>query len=103
MEITTKWQEGKYPSFNLMLASKEGAEPFITIKSCSIMQGSKGEFVKYPSKKMDDGKWFNYIYANEKFNVVVLEKAKASQPRQLSEPTRKPVVEDLDDGSGLPF
>jgi hypothetical protein len=28
---------------------------------------------------MDDGKWFNYIYANEKFNSVVLEKAKAAK------------------------
>ena len=79
MEISIEWKEGKYPSFNLMLASKEGVDPFITIKGCGIMKGSKGEFVKYPSKKMDNGNWFNYIYANEKFNAVVLEKAKAAQ------------------------
>ena len=104
MEITVEWREGKFPSFNLMLASKEGAEPFITIKSCGIMQGSKGEFVKYPSKKMDDGKWFNYIYANEKFNAVVLSKANEARPtaRQISEPTRKGnSVIDMD--SDVPF
>jgi hypothetical protein len=40
---------------------------------------------------MDNGKWFNYIYANEKFNAVVLSKANEARPtaRQISEPTRR--------------
>jgi len=96
MEVSVEWQEGQYPSFNLILSSKAGVDPFITIKSCSIMQGSKGEFVKYPSKKMDSGKWFNYIYANEKFNSVVMEKAKAAKQN-----TPVKTVEDMDDS--VPF
>ena len=96
MEISVEWKDGKYPSFNLILASKVGVDPFITIKSCSIMSGSKGEFVKYPSKKMDDGKWFNYIYANEKFNSAVMEKAKAAKQN-----TPVKTVQDMDDS--VPF
>ena len=60
------------------------------------MQGSKGEFVKYPSKKLDSGKWFNYIYANEKFNSVVMEKAKVAKQN-----TPVKTVQDMDDD--LPF
>ena len=96
MEISIEWRDGKYPSFNVSLASKAGVDPFITIKGCSIIQGSKGEFVKYPSKKMDNGNWFNYIYANEKFNSVVLEKAKAAQVTRTKAPAGK-AVQDMED------
>jgi hypothetical protein len=45
---------------------------------------------------MDDGKWFNYIYANEKFNSVVMEKAKAAKQN-----TPVKTVQDMDDD--VPF
>jgi DNA-binding cell septation regulator SpoVG len=96
MEINVEWQEGQYPSFNLILSSKVGVDPFITIKGCGIMQGSKGEFVKYPSKKLDSGKWFNYIYANDKFNSAVLEKAHAAK-----KDTKVKTVQDIE--SDIPF
>jgi hypothetical protein len=45
---------------------------------------------------MDDGKWFNYIYANEKFNSAVMEKAKAAK-----KDTPVKTVQDMDDD--VPF
>ena len=81
MEIMIDWKEGQYPSFNLGLASKEGQDPFIVIRGCKIMNGSKGEFVSYPSKKNEQtGKYWNHVQGNERFNAAVLEKAKAAQP-----------------------
>ena len=73
-----------------MVSSKEGMDPFITIKSCNIKTGTKGDFVSYPSKKTNEGKYFNYIFASEKFNGVVMEKAKLAKPeRSIDEPTRR--------------
>ena len=97
MEISIEWRDGKYPSFNVSLASKAGVDPFITIKGCSIIQGSKGEFVKYPSKKKEDGSWFNYIYANPKFNSVVLEKAKAAEAAHANKAPAGKAVQDMED------
>ena len=51
MEISIKWFDGAYPSFNVALASKPGNEPFLEIKSCRIVQGKDGEFVSPPSTK----------------------------------------------------
>ena len=78
MNITVKWFDGKYPSFNLMLASKEGAEPFLEIKGCRIVDGKSGPFVSYPSKKLDTGKYWNHVYGSEKFNAAVLAVARES-------------------------
>ena len=56
MEVKVEWKEGKYPSFNVMISSQPGKDPFITIRGCKIIQGQKGEFVSYPARKQDDGK-----------------------------------------------
>ena len=104
MEVNVKWIESTYPSFNVMVSSQKGAEPFITIKSCSIKEKNGREFISYPAKKPENGgKWFNYIYASDKFNDVVMSKAKENMPvvRQISEPTRKNAVADMD--SNIPF
>jgi len=77
MEIEIKWHGD---NFNLLLSSKQGMEPFIEIKGCRIVNGSKGPFVSYPSRKLDSGKYWNHVYGSERFNAVVLEKAHASQP-----------------------
>ena len=45
-----------------------------------IIQGQKGEFVSYPARKQDDGKYFNYIYCSDVFNRIVLEKAHQAKP-----------------------
>jgi DNA-binding cell septation regulator SpoVG len=79
MEISIEHKDGKYPSFNVHLSSKAGADPFLTIRGCRIVDGSKGQFVSYPSRKQDDGKYWNHIWANDKFNAMVLEKATAGK------------------------
>ncbi len=83
MHVTIKWFEGKYPSFNVGIASKEGQEPFLEVKGCKIMNGSDGEFVSWPSTKSDrTGKYWNHCYASKKFAAHVLEKAKEEQPKE---------------------
>ena len=84
MEIKIEWKEGKYPSFNVMVCSAPGRDPFITIRGCSIKSGAKGEFIGYPARKQDDGKYFNYIYASDAFNKLVIEKAKEALPKPTS-------------------
>ena len=67
--------------FNVGLASKEGKEPFIVIKGCRIVDGSKGRFVSWPAKKLDSGKYWNHIYATEAFGVAVIQAHDASMPK----------------------
>lgn len=77
MHITIEHHDGKFPSFNVSLASKEGAEPFLTVKGCRIVDGSKGKFISWPARKQDDGKYWNHVWANDKFAAAVLAKATA--------------------------
>lgn len=58
--------------FNISLAGKEGDQPFLTIKGCRIVQGQKGPFVSFPSKKLDSGKYWNHVYASDKFQSAVI-------------------------------
>ena len=102
MEIKVEWRDGKWPTFNLSLATKEGKDPFVVIKGCGLMKGKNGEFVKFPSKKNEDGTYFNFIYASKDFGEVVLKKAKESFPeRQMDEPTRRGSIADMEDS--VPF
>lgn len=79
MKISIKHFDGQYPSFNVSLAN-EGKEPFIEIKGCKIMNGSSGEFVSWPSRKKDDGSYWNHVYASNDFNAAVLKAAKDGRP-----------------------
>jgi DNA-binding cell septation regulator SpoVG len=99
MEISIKWFDGTYPSFNLILASAAGKDPFIEIKGCKIMDGKNGPFVSYPSRKLDSGKYWNHVYGSDAFNAVVLSKAQESMPAKA--PARRQAPAD-DDGS-IPF
>lgn len=100
MNITIKWFDGKYPSFNLNLASKEGAEDFLSIKGCRIATGKNGEFVAYPSTKKNDGTYWNHAWGSEKFNEVVLAKALESRPAASAPSGRAPAA-DFEDS--IPF
>jgi DNA-binding cell septation regulator SpoVG len=75
-------------SFNVGLASREGAEPFIVIKGCRIVDGSKGRFVSWPAKKMDSGKYWNHVYATEAFQAAVLDAYDASAPKPQTDRQR---------------
>lgn len=95
MEVSVVWKDGKYPSFNLSLATKAGADPFMEIKGCKLIDGQKGVFVSYPSRKQDDGKYWNHVWASDAFNKVVIQKAQeASKPKSKS-------LEDLE--NDVPF
>ena len=83
MEITIKHFDGQYPSFNIALHGAPGAEPFLEIKGCKIMNGSNGEFVSWPSKKLESGKYWNHMYASNEFNAAVLQAAKREAPKPV--------------------
>lgn len=83
MEIKIEWFQGKYDSFNVSLHSKADSEAFLVIKSCSLMnrKDGSGEFVAFPTKKLDNGKYWNHVFASKSFNDAVLKVALASRPR----------------------
>jgi hypothetical protein len=81
MKIICKWFPGEKPQFNVAIASAEGKEPFLEVKGCRIVNWQNGEFVSWPAKKLDTGKYWNHVYASEAFNVAVLDEAKKSMPR----------------------
>jgi hypothetical protein len=78
MNVTIEWFSDQ---FNVNLSSKEGADAFLSIKGCRIVEGSKGPFVSYPAtKNQSTGKYWNHVWGGEKFNAVVLSKALESKP-----------------------
>lgn len=79
MQIAIEWFSGKYQQFNVALSTGD-KEPFITIKGCRIVDGSKGQFVSWPATKRNDGKYWNHVYASEAFAAAVLDKALKSRP-----------------------
>jgi DNA-binding cell septation regulator SpoVG len=78
MEVSIKWFND---NFNLILATAAGKDPFLEIKGCRIVDGRNGPFVSYPSRKQENGTYWNHVYASEAFNNVVLSKAQESQPK----------------------
>ena len=101
MEISVKWFDGKYQSFNISLASKAGNEPFLEVKGCRIVKGKDGDFVSPPSTKGNNDKYWNHAYFSKDFAAVVLEKAKEAMPA-----AKAPVKVDaggFDDDSLIPF
>jgi DNA-binding cell septation regulator SpoVG len=100
MDVQIKWFSD---NFNVILASKEGAEPFLEVKGCRIVNGSNGPFVSYPSKKLDSGKYWNHVYGSERFNAVVLEKAQAAQPAAAPRRGRAPAGGGGVDMDDIPF
>ena len=69
-------------SFNFALASREGAEPFLTVKGCRIKEGGKGRFVSGPAtKSKDSDKWFNFTFMSDKFQQAVIAEYDATVPK----------------------
>lgn len=75
MHIGIVWHNDQ---FNVELCGAQGREPFLTVRGCRIVNGSKGAFVSWPSRKMDNGKYWNHCYASDAFGQAVLEAAQAS-------------------------
>lgn len=101
MHITVKWFDGKYPSFNLSLHSKEGADEFLTVKGCRIARGKDGDFLAYPSTKGNNDKYWNHAWGSDKFNAEVLKIAQASKPRDNQGSNQKPNQNDYE--PDIPF
>lgn len=94
MNISIEWHGNQ---FNVLLASQAGREAFLTVKGCRIAKGSKGEFVSWPAtKNSSTGKWWNHVYASDRFNATVLDLAKAGMPESAM-----PADSDTDDN--IPF
>lgn len=94
MKISIEWFPGERPQFNVTLSSGEGKEPFLTIKGCRLVNGSKGDFVSWPAKKLDSGKYWNHVYASEAFAVAVMQEAKKTQSQNAAPKQRN---NDMDD------
>lgn len=77
MKISTEWFRDQ---FNVSLSTQEGREPFLVIKGCRIANGRNGDFVSWPSRRTDEGKYWNHVYASEAFASMVLEEAKKNKP-----------------------
>lgn len=101
MHIEVQWFRDQ---FNYALSSKEGKDPFLTVKGCRIVNGSNGEFVSGPSSKKSNGDgYWNHTYMSREFQDAVLAKAQQSRPQsrpQQSQP-RQASGDDYDDD--IPF
>lgn len=49
------WDNGRI-TFNLCLNG-------VTIYGCRVVEGKEGDFISYPSRKGNDGKYYSYAYA----------------------------------------
>jgi DNA-binding cell septation regulator SpoVG len=100
MQIDIEWFNDQ---FNVKIASERGREPFLTVKGCRIVSGTKGPFVSWPSTKNEkSGKWWSHVWASEQFADVVLSKAQASMPSQKA-PQRSRAAASDDQDMDVPF
>ena len=102
--LKIEWFPGAYPQFNVSLASSEGKEPFLTIKGCRIVDGSKGKFVSPPRTKNEKtDKWWGHAWFSDGFSAAVLEAAEASMPKQDTRTLAQRRQAPIDDGQDVPF
>jgi hypothetical protein len=82
MHISIEHFPGTYPQFNVNLHSAEGKEPFLTVKGCRIVDGSKGRFVSWPATKNEKtGKYWSHVFASDGFATAVLQEAMKEAPK----------------------
>ena len=85
--------------FNIDISSKPGADAFLSIKGCRIVDGQKGRFVSFPSRKQESGKYWSHVWASDRFQVAVIDAYDASKRKQAAAKAAKQVEEDDD----IPF
>jgi hypothetical protein len=110
MKITAEGRSvGTTTFYTIKLASGEGREPFLELKDCKVIEGSKGRFVGFPARKEDKGgvtKYWPYMYASEAFQIELIKAMDAATPkpdtRTHGERTGRRVAQD-DDDSSVPF
>ena len=102
MEVNIEWKISKYPSFNILLSTAPGKDAFMTIRGCQLKTNQKGlEFISYPARKQEDGKYFNFCYGSDTFNRVVIEKANACKPVESKQSQGGSGFDDMEDS--VPF
>lgn len=92
MKIEIQQFEGQ---FNVALCSKEGVQPFLTIRGCRVVEGRNGRFVSWPARKTEKGYW-NHCVASEPFAAAVLAAYEESAPKpaikaKAAEPEDDPI------------
>ena len=89
--------------FNVQIASKAGEDHFLAIKGCRIINGANGPFVSFPARKMDSGKYWTHVWANDKFQAAILKAHEASADKPAkSKPKGKKAAADAGDDD-IPF
>jgi DNA-binding cell septation regulator SpoVG len=78
--------------FNVTLTSPGKTEPFVTIKGCRVVSGSNGPFVSWPARKMDNGKYWNHVYASNEFTAAVLAAYNSSIDEAPPAPRQRPAA-----------
>ena len=95
MKITVEDEGGKYPSFRVNIASKEGAEPFLTIKGCKMIDGQKGRFISFPAKKNEKtDKWYAHVWASDKFQDAIKDAYDDAMPKPAARVEQKNIDDD---------
>ena len=91
-------QSGK--TFGIAIHKKGEEKPFFVLKNCKMATGQNGPVATGPSTKMDDGKWFNYLFTSKEFGEYITKLAIAT----MGEPQKsKPAANPIDDDNDLPF
>jgi len=88
--------------FNIQLSAKAGEDHFLAIKGCRIIDGANGQFVSFPSRRMDSGKYWTHVWANDKFQAAIL-KAHAASAEKPAKVKPKGKKADADDDLDIPF
>ncbi len=87
--------------FNVALTTKD--EPFLKIRGCRVVEGSKGRFVSLPAKKMDSGKYWKHVIASDAFQSAILDAYDASAPKVPSKREAAAKYRPSADDFGPPF
>ena len=69
-------------TFGVAIHKSSSDKPFMVIKGCRLAYGQNGPFVSGPSTKMDDGKWFNYLFMDKAFGDYATKLAVEAMPDQ---------------------
>ena len=101
MKITAEArQAGRFTFYTVRLHTAEGRDPFLEVKDCKLIEGSKGRFVGFPARKDDKDKWWPYLYASEAFQAEIIKAMDAATPKQdtrtLAE-RKKPTLTEMPD------
>jgi DNA-binding cell septation regulator SpoVG len=109
VKITAEKREaGRFTFYTVRLHSAEGKEPFLEIKDCKLIDGSKGQFVGFPARKDDKDKWWPMVYASDGFQAEVIKVMNAAtvrptDTRTLSERRPKPPTSLADMVDDVPW